>query len=214
MIQLPPPFPLTWPADWPRTKDRAQSAYRVSFARARAACLRSAARYIEGSGTEKAVQELCFGGLLVVSANAPVRLNGTPYANADKVAFDPGVALWWLPKGSTTPHVLACDKWLDLRSNMRALGLAIDALVQLERSGASQVFERATLHFQAPRPEWFTLLDLQQWPPTHEQIKEAYRRAALKHHPDKGGDAEVFIKIQSAYEKALEWIESWVCTSL
>lgn len=35
---------------------------------------------------------------------------------------------------------------------------------------------------------------------TPEQIKKAYRKAALKHHPDKGGDEETFKDICGAYE--------------
>lgn len=33
-----------------------------------------------------------------------------------------------------------------------------------------------------------------------EEIKTAYRRLAMKHHPDRGGDPEEFKKIQSAYD--------------
>ena len=32
------------------------------------------------------------------------------------------------------------------------------------------------------------------------QIKAAYRKLALRHHPDKGGNAESFIRIKQAYE--------------
>jgi len=35
---------------------------------------------------------------------------------------------------------------------------------------------------------------------TPDQIKKAYRKLASKHHPDKGGDKEVFQNIQSAYD--------------
>ena len=35
---------------------------------------------------------------------------------------------------------------------------------------------------------------------TPDEIKAAYRKAASKHHPDKGGDAEQFKKISEAYE--------------
>jgi molecular chaperone DnaJ len=35
---------------------------------------------------------------------------------------------------------------------------------------------------------------------TKEEIKKAYRRLALTHHPDKGGDVNTFNKIQEAYE--------------
>ena len=31
-------------------------------------------------------------------------------------------------------------------------------------------------------------------------IKKAYRKLAMKHHPDKGGDPEQFKKIQAAYD--------------
>ena len=33
-----------------------------------------------------------------------------------------------------------------------------------------------------------------------EEIKKAYRRKALKHHPDRGGDAGKFREVQEAYE--------------
>jgi DnaJ-class molecular chaperone len=33
-----------------------------------------------------------------------------------------------------------------------------------------------------------------------EQIKIAYKRAALKHHPDKGGNPEIFARISEAYD--------------
>ncbi len=36
---------------------------------------------------------------------------------------------------------------------------------------------------------------------TTDDIKNAYRRLASKNHPDKGGDAEEFKKIQAAYDK-------------
>jgi hypothetical protein len=37
------------------------------------------------------------------------------------------------------------------------------------------------------------------------KIKSAYRRQAMKHHPDLGGNRETFIKIQEAYERLTEW---------
>lgn len=35
---------------------------------------------------------------------------------------------------------------------------------------------------------------------TQEEIKKAYRKKALQHHPDKGGDQETFKKLNAAYE--------------
>jgi DnaJ homolog subfamily A member 2 len=34
---------------------------------------------------------------------------------------------------------------------------------------------------------------------TEEQIKKAYRQLALKHHPDKGGDPEIFKALSVAH---------------
>lgn len=36
---------------------------------------------------------------------------------------------------------------------------------------------------------------------TQEEIKAAYRRLAMKHHPDRGGSADEFQKIKTAYEQ-------------
>ncbi len=36
---------------------------------------------------------------------------------------------------------------------------------------------------------------------TPEDINRAYRRLAMQHHPDRGGDAEAFEKVQRAYEQ-------------
>ncbi len=36
--------------------------------------------------------------------------------------------------------------------------------------------------------------------PSWEEIKKQYRKLAMQHHPDRGGDAMLFKKIQAAYE--------------
>ena len=35
---------------------------------------------------------------------------------------------------------------------------------------------------------------------TQDEIKKAYRKKAVEHHPDKGGDEQVFKKISEAYD--------------
>ena len=35
---------------------------------------------------------------------------------------------------------------------------------------------------------------------SQDDIKRAYRRLASKHHPDRGGDAEEFKRVQEAYD--------------
>ena len=44
------------------------------------------------------------------------------------------------------------------------------------------------------------LLNIRIFELNEENLKKQYRKACLKHHPDKGGDAKLFIKIKDAYE--------------
>jgi molecular chaperone DnaJ len=48
-------------------------------------------------------------------------------------------------------------------------------------------------------PDPYEALGLQRGA-TEEEVKKAYRKLAREHHPDKGGDAEKFKKVQEAYE--------------
>jgi len=43
--------------------------------------------------------------------------------------------------------------------------------------------------------------------PTEKSLKTAFRKAAMKHHPDRGGDPEVFKKIKESYESLKEHIQ-------
>lgn len=43
---------------------------------------------------------------------------------------------------------------------------------------------------------------------SHRAVKSAYRREALKHHPDRGGNSASFRKVNSAYEDLLHWLEA------
>jgi hypothetical protein len=42
----------------------------------------------------------------------------------------------------------------------------------------------------------------------HLAVKSAYRKEALKHHPDRGGNSASFRKVNSAYEELLNWLEA------
>ena len=47
--------------------------------------------------------------------------------------------------------------------------------------------------------DYYKVLDVDE-NATQEQIKKAFRKMSLKHHPDRGGDAEQFKKINAAYQ--------------
>jgi curved DNA-binding protein CbpA len=44
------------------------------------------------------------------------------------------------------------------------------------------------------------VLGLDSLPSDPLDLKKAYRHAALQNHPDRGGDPEMFRKVQEAYE--------------
>jgi hypothetical protein len=41
-----------------------------------------------------------------------------------------------------------------------------------------------------------------------EAVKSAYRREALKHHPDRGGSSSSFRRVSDAYREVLKWLEN------
>jgi hypothetical protein len=63
--------------------------------------------------------------------------------------------------------------------------------------------------FPAPghRPSCAVLLDIP-WPCDEDTIKVAYRKKALLHHPDTGGNEEEFRQIETAYRQAMETIDN------
>jgi len=44
---------------------------------------------------------------------------------------------------------------------------------------------------------------------TLSALKKAFRKQALKHHPDKGGDIEEFNKVRAAYDLLKTYVENW-----
>ncbi len=48
-------------------------------------------------------------------------------------------------------------------------------------------------------PSPFTILEVPQGA-SLEECRKAYKRLAMKHHPDRGGDIEKFQQIKRAYE--------------
>jgi hypothetical protein len=186
-------FPLSWPHDWPRAKHRRHSPYKVSL--------------------DVALEEL-LGGLrlmgaraIIVSSNVPLRRDGTMYRDHSARVHDPGIAAYWDAKDGT-PKNMACDCWVSVRENVRAIGLAIDGLRLIERTGASQLFERAFTGFArlpsgSERKPWWEVLGVDP-KATQAIIQDSYRRLALQNHPDRGGLSARMAEINHAYQEALD----------
>ncbi len=222
---LPKAYPLTWPDDWPRTPDRASSGYRLGFDGAR--------KHLEGELRRADAYAY------MLSTNLPVRYDGRPYATA-KSPEDPGVALWWISwrdhhlseekEGTPAIQVLACDQWLTVRENLRAVGVALEAFRTLARSGATQIVNRAfqgftvqTLPVLVTEPEveepqrprrskksswWRDILELYEEPFTRADVTRAFRRQAVRCHPDQGGTPAQWRALEQARDEAYRNVQT------
>ncbi len=184
-------FPLCWPLGWARCSNHKKSRYEVSFLHARSEVLDSL-RMLHATD-------------VVISSGIPTRHDGLPYATYNEPR-DPGVAVYW--EQDDKPQVMACDQWRTARENLRAIGLALEALRALQRSGASQVFERAFSGFAAlpastERP-WREVLGFNGTIATRDAIEVAFRLAARDRHPDGGGSHEAMTELNRAREQALK----------
>jgi len=188
-------FPLAWPAGRPRAKHRERARFATSFARARDKC-RNEIALLGGTG-------------VIVSTNMPLKRDGFPYAGKMWKLDDAGVAVYFIYK--KRQMCFACDRWLSVEDNMHAISLTIGALRGVARWGTGDMMEAAFTGFTAlPAPgqtttHWRTLFgDVG----TRAELDLAYRSARSKHHPDKGGRAEMFDMVKKAYELACQEVVS------
>lgn len=175
-------YPLCWPAGRRRTGYTESSRFRTTLG----AAIREVQREVERLG----------GTSLVISSNLPLRRDGLPYANV-RQPDDRGVAVYFTLKKK--PMCFACDRWKGVEENMWAIAKTIDALRGIERWGSGQMVEQAFTGFTAlPAPEQpFQVLGVGA-NATPDQVEEAYRRLAMQHHPDRGGDPNEMARINAA----------------
>jgi hypothetical protein len=180
-------YPLTWPVHWPRTHTPQRSSFQTTIANARMGVLR----------------ELEFLGArdIVISSNAELLRNGD-IASRQRYIEDTGVAVYFTLRGEQ--KCIPCDKWIALQDNLRAIEKTINALRGIERWGAKELVDAAFRGFEAlPSGErWWEILAVPQ-SASKDVVTMAYRRLVKLQHPDAGGDAERFHRIQQAYDEAV-----------
>lgn len=190
-------YPLYWPELWPRTEPYARESttrYKISFAEAR----------------DRLVRELKLLGAseIVLSTNIPLRKDGLPRMDITEPT-DAGVAAYWVERkaGKSIPRVIACDHWRKVRDNMRAVGLAVEALRALQRSGATQVADKAFTGFaalpaHAGAGSWRKVFGFNPGRISRDALESAYRTAVRQAHPDLGGSHDKMVEVNQAYEAA------------
>lgn len=185
-------YPLYWPEGWPRAES-----YQVKDARFGDHSVSQGRRVL-------ADQVRLFGGNdLIISSNLELRLDGNPRSNQKQPA-DRGVSIFF--KRDDVDMALACDIYTTVEDNLWALCRTLDALRQIERDGSPSLINRAFKGFAAlPDPDarkWWEVLNVHETA-SNEEIRAAYIRLAKQHHPDAGGDAVTFDRVQKAYDLAM-----------
>jgi len=181
-------YPLQWPEGWPRTRNPKRARFETSMAKAR----------------DELFEELRRMGAkdIVLSTNLAVRNDGLPRAK-QREPEDSSAAVYWRDAQGEA-RCIACDRWLFVRDNIRALGLTIAALRGLDRWGSSEIVSRAFTGFQrleARGDDWRTVLGVSR-NPTLDEARAAMQRLRAKHHPDRGGDPDTFRRVTHAWHAA------------
>lgn len=182
-------YPLVWPIGWPRNQKPVDSNFKTGLVDAR-------------NGLVRELQLLGARGI-VISSNAELLSDGRIAARQRRID-DTGVAAYFTL--GNDQKCIPCDRWIRLEDNVHAIELTVNALRGLERWGAKEIVAAAFQGFQAlpastDGASWWRLLEVA--PDASEvEIEAAYRRLVKRHHPDTGGDAEVFQRITAAYSQA------------
>lgn len=203
-------FPLTWPAGWRRaligSRTRAAFGKKEPVYRDGQRIYDRTADLTTADSIARVQRELGLMGAsretIVISTNVPTRLDGLPYSKA-RMPDDPGAAVYWR-KGKET-RCMAIDRYDRVQDNLAAIAATLEAMRAIERHGGATILDRAFQGFTAlPSPvQPWQVLGLSTSAPTRDQVDEAYRRLAMKHHPDRGGDSQEMARINAARELLL-----------
>lgn len=139
---------------------------------------------------------LPYGSREIFSYIYPRSLAGEPAEDFCKMSDWLGNA-WWAEKKRTNKHYIASRHILkQANQNNHAIESMKPQECKIPATKGASV-----IHLNLSRLE----LDSRQ---LQKKIKSAYRNQAKRHHPDLGGNASSFRKIQEAYEKLILWAKN------
>lgn len=182
----PTAYPLQWPEIFPKTNPNArQHGY---FKTDTAAALKNLRKQLDLMGAKN----------VLLSSNYTLGLDNPK---------EPGVCAYFDYDGMNL--AIPCDRWAKISHNIQAIALTVEAMRGMERWGAKHMIRAMFTGFRLlpgvgeTGAAWWVVLGVAQ-NAGQEEIKEAYRSAAKKHHPDVGGDLELFRAINEAYNQAIK----------
>lgn len=157
--------------------------------------------------------------LQVDIAEGRIRLDGLPYADARIGVEDSGVVLSFETEGGR--YMYPCDTYRDWKDNLRAIALTLEHLRAVDRYGVSKSGEQyvgwralpADVDAAMTRKEAATIIVRTAGLPEEDRagaidslselgvypdLRWIYRQAASNSHPDAGGTAAAFHRVQTA----------------
>lgn len=203
-------YPLQWPAGWKRTPtlQRTQAKFRKGKGGwVEGAGYRAADRVSLAEGLKRIYAELQKFGInentIVVSSDLKLRTDGMPYSNQATARLDQGVAVYW--RDGKQQRCMAIDRYDRIADNLAAIAATLDAMRAIERHGGAAILDRAFTGFQmlAAPEQWFQVLGVSAHA-SRADIEAAYRKMAMEHHPDRGGDSSRMARINAARDDGLD----------
>lgn len=193
-------FPLAWPAGWKRTTQRKSAKFSKGRGGVQDNVYHGSERLTISQGTQRVLSELQrmgFNHSIVISSNLALRNDGLP-RSGQRAPDDPGVAVYW--GTGKQARCIAVDRYDRIADNLAAIAATLDAMRAIARHGGAAILDRAFTGFTAlPAPEQpWQVLGLTSSSPSRAQIDEAYKRLAMQHHPDRGGDQQAMARINTA----------------
>lgn len=188
-------YPLTWPEGWPRTRypDPAGN------------------KFGDNNTVYKASNGLYHNLALMgvediqLSSDMQLRLDGMP-RSGQRMPDDAGVAVYFTRAGEKL--VIACDLYMHIEDNIRAIALIVESMRRIERYGGDKMMKRAFTGFTAiegpdaiRKEDWWQVLGV----PPHsdrEAAETSYRNLARKAHPDAGGSDAAMARLNKAIQEA------------
>lgn len=181
-------YPLCWPQAFPRAARREDGRFKTTLAGALKNVESSLRLFADDSG--KKIEGLVISSNVTLGANRPA---------------DPGVAIWFTWDGLQV--CIPVDRYTRVESNLQAIHRIIEARRVELRHGTLALVRASFTGFKAlpaPAGGWRDALG---FGPTEAvslaDIDAAYKSRRKAAHPDAGGNADEFDRVQKAYKQAL-----------
>ena len=191
-VKLPPPYPLAWPAHWPRTEhprpERGDVGTRAAFRRLFSHLLRH-------SHPRK----------FRITSNVHVDSDGFPLNDFEEPK-DGGVCVVF-----ASGLVFPFDRYQDVAANFWGLGQFLGHFEAAMREAPHSYIGFMQSSFLLPEvsPAWVEVLFGPKWSPPEDPavVERQFRLLSLELHPDRGGSESRYREIVVAREAARKWYE-------